>query len=151
MKKNTVKSEIPLAKSFGFRGVRSNTRAGNPYLNLTDGSTVLWIAGSLLALVPTKRHFEQGLYLYCWKSSNGNSSDATLSYTDTDYLGNRRSRSYYREMLKDSIKQVALDFEIAEPDVYIDHKIISAEIVVYQILESLMLHKIIKIGLLKRL
>jgi hypothetical protein len=121
MKRNTVKSEIPLAKSFGFSGVRANTNAGNPYLNLTDGSTVLWIAGSLLALVPTKRHFEQGLYLYCWKSSNGNSSDATLSHTEY-YMGNQYTRSYYRELLKDSIKQVALDFEIAESGVYIDHK-----------------------------
>lgn len=121
MKRNTVKSEIPLAKSLGFSGVRANTRAGNPYLNLNDGSTVLWIAGGLLALVPTKRHFEQGLYLNCWKSSNGNSSDATLSHTEC-YLGTKQTKIYYRELLKNSIKQVAEDFEIAESDVYIDHK-----------------------------
>lgn len=122
MKKHTLKSELALAKSLGFKGTAKNSKAGNPYLNLIDGNTVLWVAGCILAIVPTKRHFEQGLYLRCWKSSNGNSPHATLSSTETDYLGNKHTISYYRELLKNSIKQVAQDFEIPEKDVFIDHK-----------------------------
>lgn len=122
MKKNTLRSELALAKSLGFKGTALNSKARNPYLNLADGNTLLWIAGSYIAIVPTKRHFEQDLYLRCWKSSNGNSPCATLTTTETDYLGNKHTMSYYRELLKDSIKQVAKDFEIPEKDVFIDHK-----------------------------
>ena len=122
MKKNTLRSELASAKSLGFKGTALNSKARNPYLNLTNGNTLLWIAGSYIAIVPTKRHFERDLYLRCWKSSNGNSPCATLTTTETDYLGNKHTMSYYRELMKDSIKQVAKDFEIPEKDVFIDHK-----------------------------
>lgn len=122
MKKNNLKTELAFARSLGFKGAASNSKARNPYLKLNDGNTLLWIAGGYIAVVPTKRHFEQGLYLQCWKSSNGNSSYATLTTTITDYLGNKRTLSYYRELLKDAIRYVAKDFEVPEREVFIDHK-----------------------------
>lgn len=122
MKRNTLTSELPLAKELGFSATSKNSRARNPYMRLTDGSCLLWLAGGLIARVTTEIHFGQKLHRQCWKSNNTNQPDATLTTTEINSTGEgEHTEIYYREAYKNTIAQIARDFGIPEADVVLDH------------------------------
>ena len=120
--RNTLASERKRAKALGFEATSMNARARNPFMLLADGSCLLWLAGGLIARVTTANHFGQDLYLICWKSSNLNQSDATLSATLTtaDGIG-EYTASYYRKVMANVIKATAEAKGIPERAVFIDH------------------------------
>jgi hypothetical protein len=122
VKRSTLNSELQLAKELGFEATSKNSKARNPYMLLADGSCLLWIAGSLIGVVTTEEHFGQKKHRQCWKSSNKNKPDATLTTTEVNSNGiGVHTEIYYREVYKSSIESIAKDFNRLETDIVIDH------------------------------
>ena len=122
MKRHTLKSELHIAKELGFEATSKNSRARNPYMLLADGNCLLWLAGSLIAIVTTEVHFGRKLHRTCWKSSDKNNPNATLSATETNSNGiGVHTEIYYREAYKETIERIAKDFNIPEANVMLDH------------------------------
>lgn len=122
MHRNSLRSELQLAKKLGFAATAKNSKAKNPYMLLDDGSCLLWLAGGLIAVVTSKDHFGQMLYRIPWKSSNGNKPEATITATEytSDGLG-QRTIIYYRLANDTIIKQYANYYEQPVTDVVMDH------------------------------
>lgn len=122
MKRNTLNTELHLAKKFGFEGTSKKTRARNPYMRLVDGSCLIWLAGSLLSLVTTETYFGTHQYLKCWKSSDGNKPYAAMTSTQVNASGEgTHTEIYYREIYKTEIAALARRYGVLESEVYIDH------------------------------
>jgi hypothetical protein len=122
MKRNTLKSELAIAKALGFKATSKNAKARNPYILLDDGTCLIWIAGCLIAHVTTEVHFGQKLYLERWKSSNLNKPDATLTATVLNSNGiGTHTEIYYRVAFKRSIESIAKDCNKSESEVVLDH------------------------------
>lgn len=122
MRRNKLASELMLAKELGFSATSKSSKARNPYMLLADGSCLLWVAGCLIARVTTEVHFGQKLHRQCWKSSNKNQPDATLTTTEVNSTGiGVHTEIYYREAYKNTIAQIARDFGLQETDVVLDH------------------------------
>jgi hypothetical protein len=126
---NYLKDSIPLAREFGFGGTEDNTVVGNPYLCLEGNISLILLAGGLLGLVTTSRHFkDEELYKPKWKSNRRNTSHATI--TTTKYPTEEEKLQgvapctliYYRVMFRSSIAATAEDFMIPAESVFIDHK-----------------------------
>jgi hypothetical protein len=122
MKKNTLSSELALAKELGFKATSKNSKARNPYMLLNDGTCLVWVAGCLLGRVTTEVHFGQRLHLVRWKSSNGNKPEATLTATEIDSNGlGVHTVIYYREAYRSSIDSIARSFNMLPTEVVLDH------------------------------
>lgn len=122
MKRNTLNSELALAKELGFKATSTNSKARNPYMLLNDGTCLLWVAGCLIGHVTTEVHFGKGLHRKRWKSSNLNKPDATLTVTETNSNGiGVHTEIYYREAYREAIECIARVFCMPETDVVLDH------------------------------
>ena len=122
MKRNTLNSELQYAKELGFEATSRNSKARNPYMLLDDGSCLLWVAGCLIGVVTTKDYFGRKKHRQCWKSSNRNNPDATLTTTEINNSGiGVHTEIYYRETYKSSIESISKDYNVPETDVVIDH------------------------------
>lgn len=121
-KRNTLSSELALAKELGFAATSKNAKARNPYMLLADGNCLLWLAGELIAIVTTEVHFGKKLHRVRWKSSDKNNPNATLSYTEINSNGiGVHTEIYYREAYRESIEAIARDYNIPTTKVVIDH------------------------------
>ena len=122
MKRNNLSSELSLAKELGFSATTKGSKARNPYMLLNDGSCLLWIAGSLISIVTTEVHFGKKLHKQCWKSSNRNNPEATLTTTEinSDGLG-VHTEIYYREAYKSAIEGIAKDWNKPATEIVLDH------------------------------
>lgn len=123
MKRNTLNSELQLAKELGFEATSKNSKARNPYLLLENDECLFWLAGGLISITNTSIHFGEDLYLTRWKSSNGNEARATVTATQLkpDASGNY-TQIYYRRAFRKLIKVVAEELRIPEEQVILDHK-----------------------------
>lgn len=122
MRKNTLKSELSLARNCGFEATARNALARNPYLRLTDGSCLVWMAGKLISRVTTCTYFSTGQYLKCWKSSDGNKPWATMTTTQINASGvGTHTEIYYREIYKNEIAALARKYGCSESDIKVDH------------------------------
>ena len=121
-KRHKIESELLLAKDLGFEATSRNSRARNPYMLLADGNCLLWLAGSLIAIVTTEVHFGGKLHRIRWKSSNKNNPDATVTSTEINSNGiGVHTDIYYREAYRSTIERIAKDFNIPETSVMLDH------------------------------
>ena len=122
MGRNTLSSELNLAKSLGFEVPLKNARIKNPYMRLTDGSCLIWLAGGLLSRVTTETYFGTHQYLKCWKSSAGNKPHATMTTTQINPCGEgTHTEIYYREIYRNEIATLARKYGVSEPDIFVDH------------------------------
>jgi hypothetical protein len=122
MIRNTLRSELRLAKQYGFEATSKNSRAKNPYCRLKDGSSLIWLPGKLLSLVTTSTYFGMHQYLKAWKSSNGNNPYAAMTSTQTDPDGvGDHTEIYHREIYKKEIEDLARRYGVAVTDIAIDH------------------------------
>ncbi len=122
MTKHTLRSELSLAKQYGFSGTAKNSLTRNPYLRLTNGHTLVWLPGSLLSIVTTRTFFGTKQYLKAWKSSNKNDPYATMTTTQLDESGvGTHTEIYYREIYKQEIATLARRYNIPESEVVVDH------------------------------
>ena len=122
MIKNTLRSELKLAKQYGFSGTAKNSISRNPYLRLVGGYTLVWLPGSLISIVTTKTYFGTGQYLKAWKSSNRNAPYATMTATQLNDSGvGTHTEIYYREIYKHEIAALARRYNVPESDVVVDH------------------------------
>jgi hypothetical protein len=122
MVKNTLRSELKLAKQYGFSGTAKNSISRNPYLRLVGGHTLVWLPGNLLSLVTTCTYFGTGQYLKAWKSSNRNEPYATMTTTQLNDSGvGTHTEIYYREIYKHEIAALARRYNIPESEVVVDH------------------------------
>jgi hypothetical protein len=122
MKRNTLSSELHIAKELGFEATSKNARARNPYMRLVDGSCLVWLAGELLSLVTTKTYFGTHQYLKCWKSNDGNKPHATMTSTQINPSGEgMHTEIYYREIYRTEIEALARRYGVLESEIFIDH------------------------------
>lgn len=122
MVKNTLRSELKLAKQYGFSGTAKNSISRNPYLRLAGGHTLVWLPGNLLSLVTTCTYFGTGQYLKAWKSSNRNEPYASMTTTQLNDSGvGTHTEIYYREIYKHEIAALARRYNIPESEVVVDH------------------------------
>lgn len=121
-KHNSLNRERALAKQLGFEATSTNSLARNPYLRLTNGNTLVWMAGQLISIVTTSTFFGRGEYLKLWKSSNGNEPFAAMTTTQINADGvGKHTEIYYREIFKELIVAVARRYGCSEADVVVDH------------------------------
>lgn len=122
MTKHTIRSELHLAKQYGFSGTSKNSISRNPYLRLVGGYTLVWLPGSLFSLVTTETYFGTGQYLKAWKSSNRNEPYATMTTTQINASGvGTHTEIYYREIYKQEIAALARRYKVPESEVVVDH------------------------------
>lgn len=121
-KHNNLSRERALAKQLGFEATSPNCLARNPYLRLTNGNTLVWMAGQLISLVTTKTFFGKDQYLKLWKSNNGNSPYATMTTAQINADGSgKHTEIYYREIFKEAIAVLARSYGCSEKDIVVDH------------------------------
>ena len=122
MTKNSLRSELNLAKRYGFSGTSKNSLARNPYLRLADGSCLIWLAGKLLSLVTTETYFGTHQYLKTQKSSNGNEPFAAMTSTQINSSGEgKHTEIYHREIYKNEIAVLARRYNVPETEIVVDH------------------------------
>lgn len=122
MKRNVLDNEMHIARELGFEGTSKNALTRNPYMRLSDGTCLVWLAGGLLSLVTTNTYFGMHQYLKRWKSSNGNSPYATMTSTQVNASGSgTHTETYYREIYKKEIEALAQRYGVSESEVFIDH------------------------------
>jgi hypothetical protein len=122
MTKHTLRSELNIAKQYGFSGTARNSLSRNPYQRLVGGYTLVWLPGSLISIVTTSTYFGTGQYLKAWKSSNRNEPYATMTTTQINASGvGIHTEIYYREIYKQEIAALARRYNVPESEVVVDH------------------------------
>ena len=120
--RNTLKSELPIYKQLGFIGGNKNSQIKNPTLLLTDGSSLIGMAGGLVGRVTTSTHFRTHQHLKPWKSSNKNDPYATMTSTQLSADGvTKHTEIYYRETNKEIISAMARAYNVSEDKIVCDH------------------------------